>query len=154
MLRVLTADDWHAVAAVIVAEAAANPGRLFDLDGTDPNEKLAGELIKLVLTTASDSMRGVGRAGGATLFGETLREAIIIVITATAGNSAAAKTHLPEIKAILTQLTAFVAVNKDQFGSKEWLALFSDLLPVVLSGAEIDELTIELALTILEGEDA
>ena len=150
----LTGDDWQEVAAVIVAEAAANPGRLFDLDGTDPNEKLAEELIKLVLTTASDSMRDVGRAGGATLFGGTLREAIIIVVTATSGNSAAARDHLPEIKAILTQLTAFVAVNKDQFGSKEWLTLFSDLLPVALSGTEVDELTIELAITILEGEDA
>jgi len=150
----LTGDDWREVAAVIVAEAAANPGRLFDLDGTHPNEKLAEELIKLVIKAASDSMRSVGRAGGATLFGETLREAIIIVVTATSGNSAAARDHLPKIEAILTQLTAFVADNKEQFGSKEWLALFRDLLTVVLSGTEVDELTIELAITILEGEDA
>lgn len=150
----LTSDDWHAIAVTIVAEAAANPGRLFDLDGSQPNEKLAEELIKLVLKAASESMRSAGRAGGATLFGETLREAIIILIAATAGNSAAAREHLPEIEGILTKLTSFVADNRERFGSREWLALFEHLLIDALSGESVAELTIELATTILEGGEA
>ena len=152
--RLLTSEDWHAIAEVIVAQAAANPGRLFDLDGSEPNEKLADELIKRVLKTASDSMQSAGRAGGAVLFGKTLREAIVILITATAGNAAAAKVHLATIDTTLTSLTTFVAENKEDLGSKEWLALFRHLLTAVLGGQVVAELTTDMANAILAGGTA
>ena len=147
----LTSEDWRAIAQAVIAEAAANPGRLFDLDGTDPNQKLAAELIGMVLKTASESMQSKGRAGGAVLFGETLRDAILILIAATAGNAQAAKEHSAAIRDLLEKLTALVADHKEHFGSKEWLALFRHLLTVVLSGETID-LDLDTLIAILAGD--
>ena len=112
---------------------------------------LAADLIRVVLEAARDRMRSDGRAGGAVLFGSTLREAITIVLRATSGNPQAVRDKLDTIGRLVDTLSGFVAAHASGYGSKEWLGLFRALLADVLGGEPLQPITEELAENLLTG---
>ena len=82
----LDGDDWRAVVARMMELAALNPGALFSINETArPESQVAVALIRGVLARAADNM-AAGRAPGAILFGETLREALMATLAAGTSN--------------------------------------------------------------------
>ena len=85
------------------------------------------------------------------LFGKTLRETVIILLRATAGNPQAAEECLNEIEILVKELGKFVAQNHLQYGNKELLRLYRILLSALLDGKDTPALTIETANELLQG---
>jgi len=146
----LDSGDWLEIAKVAAQEAAANPARLFKLDANHPNQTLAAQIIKSVLSSAGAIFDQESLKGKTVLFGKTLREVIIIVLRATSGSPEAAQKYLLSIELLIAGLNELVAKNSDQFGDKEWLHLFRVLLTSVLEGRKLDELTVESAKKLLK----
>jgi hypothetical protein len=146
----LDSGDWLEIAEVAAQEATANPARLFKLDPNDPNQTLAAQIIQVVLKSAGAILDQKDLKGRTVLFGKTLRDAIIIVLGATSGNPEAARKNLLSIELLIAGLNELVAKNSDQFGNKEWLYLFQVLLPLVLEGRKLDDLTAESAKELLK----
>ena len=94
----LNGDDWLEIDKVAAQEAAANPGRLFKLNPDDPSQTIAAQVISTILSSAGAIIDQKNLKGKTVLFGKTLREAIIIVLHATAGNPGAAKENLAGIE--------------------------------------------------------
>ena len=146
----LSGSDWLQIVKVAAAEAASNPQRLFKLDNNNPKQTLAAQLISMLLHTASGLIDSTPDSRSV-LFGGTLREAVTILIKATAGNPAAARANLDKIQTLLTKLNEFIAANPQQFGSKEWLRLYRLLLAGALDGHALPELSVQSANTMLQG---
>lgn len=146
----LDGGDWLEIAKVVAQQAAANPARLFKLDPNNPNQTLAAQIIKAVLSSAGAILDQEGLKGKTVLFGKTLREAIIIVLGATSRNPGAAEKNLLSIELLIAGLNELVAKNSDKFGDKEWLHLFRVLLTSLLEGRELDKLTVESAEELLK----
>lgn len=143
----LGGEAWLQIASLAAEEAARNPARLFSLED---DQVLAGELIKAILEGASEILAESDRSARSVLYGATLHEAIQTAIRAAAGNAAAVKEHLLVIKQLVSSLNAFVADNHEMYGSKEWLHMFGLLLPAVLDGASLPELSNEIAEDLLK----
>jgi hypothetical protein len=148
-------DDWLEIARVAATEAALNPARLFGLDHNNRDQALAADLIKLLLTVASEISRQPELKGNSVLYGSTLREGINILIRAASGSPRDAQRNLVLIKQYAMIISKFVSVNPAQFGSNEWSQLFYNLLPSALAGDAIEkavpggELTVASASKIL-----
>jgi hypothetical protein len=145
----LSHEDWMGILAIAAQEVAANPGRLVGVTGSGAAASLLATLLSDLLFVASEQWKQNGRAGGTVLFGATLREAMLITIRATAGQSAAALLNAAKVKELAAQLTELVATKAGRYGSKEWLCLYRALImQVVESGsvAQLDEATIDAAL--------
>ena len=137
----LSGDDWIEIVRAVADEAAMNPARLFALDPADPDDVLAGKLISTLLASGS-AILGAPDVGHRTvLFGKTLREATIILVSASAGNPEGAREHLDDISELLNGLNTVVAENHQRYGSKEWLRLFAILLSSTLDGTPLPALT-------------
>jgi hypothetical protein len=140
----LTADDWLVIAAVAAEEAAANPGRLFGLDESSAAEALASQVITSLLTVAAAEWRRVdaagasGRDAGSVLFGDTLREAIVVVLRTVSGNVRAALAETKPVEQLASAVSEVVRDKPDAFGSKEWLRLFRALLGQALADGSIE----------------
>jgi hypothetical protein len=147
----LGGDDWLEIAKIVAQEAAANPARLFKLDPDNPDQTLAAKLIGGVLKSACTIIDKDSMKEKTVLFGNTLSEAIVILLHATAGNEEAARKYLSGIEKLIGELNTLAIENSDKFGSKEWLHLFRVLLATVLDGTEIENITIETANNILKG---
>ncbi len=147
----LSGDDWLEIVKVAAEEVAANPARLFRLNSADPEDVLAAKLISAILKSAGAIIETPDLQNKTVLFGNTLREAIIIVLRATSGNSQAAREHLDKIGKLITKLSEFVDQNHLQYGNKEWLRLFRILLSALLDGKDIPDLTEEFANELLKG---
>ena len=147
----LSGDDWLEIVKVTAEEIAANPARLFRLNPADPEDVLAAKLISSILKSAGAIIETPDLQGKTVLFGKTLREAIIIVLRATSGNSQAAREQLDKIEKLIKKLNEFVAQNYLRYGNKEWLRLFRILLSVLLDGKDIPDLTEETANELLKG---
>ncbi|MDX2448385.1 MAG: hypothetical protein QNK29_14435 [Desulfobacterales bacterium] len=147
----LNGDDWLEIVKIAAQESASNPGRLFQLDPGNPNQSLAIKVIATLFKSAEDIIHQETLKGKSVLFGQTLRQAIIIVIQATAGNPEAANANLHKIALLSHKLNELVAQNSGRFGNKEWLYLFRNLLSGVLDGKEVGELTVEKIETLLLG---
>ena len=147
----LTGDDWLQIASVAAAEAAANPGRLFKLDPNKPNNVLAGELLTVVLKAASKILLEPELSTRNVLYGNTLREAIIVILRSTSGNPQAVQERLSQIEELITKLNEFIASNQSHYGNKEWLRLFRILLSGVLEGQATPVLDLEQANELLKG---
>ncbi len=150
----LTADNWLMIAAVAAEEAAANPGRLFGLKEDKDVEAIGTEIIGALLQTASESFKTLGRNGQGVLFGDTLKEAIVVTLRSTGGN--VAKVASPEGQAALKKLSKnlnqIVGGSPKEFGSKEWLRLYRSQIGSVLKTGKFEDLTKADMLRILEGE--
>ena len=145
----LNADEWLEIVRVAATEAASNPMRLFDLDVNDPDDILAGKLITLMLSVASDAASKQKQSN--VIFGETLTEAINILITASSGNVKAFEENINSLKDTLFRLNTFITAHIKEYGSKEWLRLFRVILVEVLVGNEVGEINEELILSLLSG---
>ncbi|MEJ1963390.1 MAG: hypothetical protein WDO56_18285 [Gammaproteobacteria bacterium] len=153
----LSHDDWMAIAALAAEEVAANPGRLLGLTGTGTSGTLLATLLTNIVSVAGEQWKKNGRAGGTVLFGPTLREAMLIAIRASAGQSAAALLNAAKVKDLAADLTAFVATKMGKYGSKEWLCLYRALIMQVIETgalAELDETTVNAALGAVIGVPA
>ena len=148
----LSGDDWLEIVKVAAEEVAANPARLFRLNPADPDDVLAAKLISAILKSAGAIIEEPDLQGKTVCFGKTLREAIIMVLRATSGNSQAAEEHLDKIEKLIKTLNEFVAQNHLKYGNKEWLHLFRVLLGPLLDGKVIAELTEETANELLQGD--
>jgi hypothetical protein len=148
----LDGEDWLEIVKAAAEEAAANPARLFRLDPNDATQTWAAQVMKAALRSAGNILDEKNLREKTVLFGKTLREAIIILLQATSGNRDGAQKNLLSIELLIASLNELVAKNSDQFGNKEWLSLFRALLPSVLDGRELDELTVESARKLLMGK--
>ncbi len=147
----LSGNDWLEIVKVAAEEVAANPARLFRLNPADPEDVLGAKLISTILKSAGAVIEAPDLQGKTVCFGKTLREAIIIVMRATSGNSQAAEEHLDKIEKLIKKLNEFVAQNHLKYGNKEWLRLFRILLSALLDGKDIVDLTEETANELLQG---
>jgi hypothetical protein len=147
----LTADDWIVIAGVAVEEAAANPGALVGLDPEDTGEAVLTGLLATVLTVASQTIttiteggrKRVVRAAGDALFGETLKDALVLTIRAATSNikavaDPASEEALKQLVQWLTEETKRRAgggamAEGERLGSKDWLLLYRHFLPQVFS---------------------
>lgn len=145
----LSKDDWLLIAAAVAEEAAANPARLFGFKEGESKIDVVVPLIQGLVTVAAVQWRQYGRAGGAVLFGATLREAILIVVRAASGNAKAALGNKASLEQLADRIGAVVVQNPGKYGSKEWLRLYRVLVPRVLelgNVGEVDELALEAIL--------
>ncbi len=146
----LSGDDWHQIVKVAAQEAAANPGRLFNLNGANPDQSLAAQLLGMLLDSASKSIDLNGPAR-TVLFGNTLSEAIITALQATAGKSDNLAQNFGKLDSLLTDLNSFTAANPGMVGNREWLKLFSILLQQLLAGQVPAQLTTQSVNNLLQG---
>ena len=136
-------DGWIEIVSVLMQQAAANPGRLFDLDSSDRAEMLGAKVISSFLTVAATDL-----GEGNVLFGDTMRRAIIetigIVASSPAEAAVALGMHDPVARNLLEELltevcTVVAKVKRDGryvFGAKEWQRLYRGLLMRILANIE------------------
>jgi hypothetical protein len=143
------------IAAAAAEEVAANPGRLLGTSGTGTAGTLLSALLGDLLCVASEQWKRNAREGGTVLFGPTLREAMLVAIRASAGQSIAAALNSAKVKQLAAQITTLVATKAGKYGSKEWLCLYRTLIMQVIdTGAladPLDETTINAALAAAAG---
>jgi len=145
----LSGSDWVDIIKIAVTEASANPARLFGLNYNDQNQRLAADVIGLVLRTLPQLPAGAGAAaGGAILKGELLREAMAFLMRAVSGTPEGAKKYLPLLQRALAETSSFVAANAGHFGSREWLAIVRSLTTGILDGKFDAELAKPIAAVI------
>lgn len=131
--KLLSLDHIYEIAAVAAEEAAKNPARLFRLDPARPEESLAASLIAKLLGAASAQLRdGAGRAVGAVMFGDTLKEAIVVTLRAASGNAVRATLNQDRLLELVNALNALATSKELPIGRKEWLFLFQGLVAQAL----------------------
>jgi hypothetical protein len=148
--RLLTPDDWLRLAEVAAGEAVANPGRLFKLAPSTPGDAVGTVLIHGLLAVATAELQSGGRDAGGVLFGDTLREAMVIALHAASGNAKAVLQNQQALQQLALHLSDLVRREPGRFGSKEWLMLYRRLVPRVLGEGPIT-LTEPLITEILAG---
>jgi hypothetical protein len=131
----LSAGDWIAIAEAAAAEVARNPLRLLKL-GAKPEEQLLASVLQALLEKAAPAAAdGKGRSGNV-LFGDTLREAVVAAVIATAGNSVNASKNLGNLRDFVAVLNGLATDEAVRLGANEWLSLFKANVGSVLhSGA-------------------
>jgi hypothetical protein len=98
-----------------------------------PEESLAASLIAKLLTAASGQLRdGAGRAVGAVMFGDTLKEAIVVTLRAASGNAVRATLNQDRLLELVDALNALATSRELPIGRKEWLFLFRGLVAQAL----------------------
>lgn len=150
----LSNNDWLFIAAAVAEEAAANPERLFGFRDGENRTDVVVPLIKSLITVAANQWRTYGRAKGAVLFGNTLREAIVIVVRAASGNTISALKNNVALEKLANQIGEIVLQNTGKFGSKEWLRLYRTLVPRVLETGSVGELDASAFEAILKGANS
>ena len=140
--NLLTVQDWQHIGKVALSEAAANPGRLFGFVTADtPEGRIAAEVISSLLNSAAKDLNVDAREVGPVLIGATLREAIVITLKALGGNLNAALEHRNKIQVLADELNKAASTDGRIFGGKEWLRLYMELLPRVLAGGDIADIS-------------
>lgn len=145
----LSPEDWREIARVAALEAASNPGRLFDGVSRATGGLIGTAVITRLLEAGATDLADGGRGRGGVLFGETLRQAIVIALEASSGNVRAAIEHEVDLQNLAVELSKLVREHSDELGSREWLRMFRLLLHPVLAGDEVPALTLEVAETLL-----
>jgi hypothetical protein len=167
-VHLASAEDWRAIIAVALEQAASNPGALFSLEPNDgPERHLAVSLVSMMLRCAAGDLRGDGvavsaslRVPGSVLFGATLREAITMTLRAAANNAAALvdeRIHLDALEAFVRQLQGFVQTRRGALGAAEWLWLYRCFVAEVIEHGPLDGIDparLEAAVNSLTGAPA
>lgn len=131
--RLASPDDWRAIIAVALDEAAKNPGTLFQLNAeAGPESHLAVSLIGRILQQASAGLRqspagATARRRGSVLFSETLREAITMTLRAAANNATALldnPRHIEGLDIFVRELQTFTERQNGRVGAAEYLWLY------------------------------
>jgi hypothetical protein len=128
----LSGEDWLEIVKLAGSEAAANPARLLGAKYNTAQHQLFADLIKLILKQVPDPLPK--EVGPAIIKGETLREAMSILIKYFAGAPDNAKTYLPLLEVVMKNASNLVAANAGGYGSKEWLRLLRVLCAGILAG--------------------
>ncbi len=136
----LSQEDWAAVIQVVCAEVAANPGRLLGFSPGSAADTLLAVLMRDLMVVAGAEWKQHGRAGGAVLFGATLRDALITVVRASASQAAAARLNSAKVRQLATRLSALVAGDVGLYGSREWLWLYGVLIRQVIDTGAVPDL--------------
>jgi hypothetical protein len=147
----LSGEDWIEIVSVAAEEAALNPGRLFRLDPVNPNDVLAGKLIAVVLRSARATLEAPDRRSRSVLYGQTLREAIVLALEATSGHPEFVREKMGTIENLVDALNKLATDHHERYGSREWLFLFEILLDSLLEGVDLPELTDAAAREFLKG---
>lgn len=142
----LSAEDWLAVARIVVREVAANPGRLIRTGLPSDEDELLYRLLRGVLATAADSG---ARAAGSVLFGPTLVEVIRAVVETAAGNAAKALANSSAVQDLIRGLAVFAQAHRDAVGKREWLILFHHHIGRVMDTGELPDLDAARLLKLL-----
>ncbi len=145
----LSQDDWMAILAAAAQEVAANPGRLLGVERNAERGSLLDTLLGDLLSVAVAQWTEAGRAGGAVMFGATLRDAMIAAIRAHASNAAAAALHGKKVGELAAQLGKLVTDNREKMGGSEWLFLYRTMIHQVIESGVVpilDEQTIRVAV--------
>jgi hypothetical protein len=121
--ELLTTSDWFTIAEALAKEVARNPLRLIAI-GLEPKQQLAARILEVVLSAAAQSFPGGKRTQASLLFGDTLRDVMIVAIAAAAGNAGKAAAHLDDLRQYVELLNALAAENPLQMGAREWIRLF------------------------------
>lgn len=137
--HLLSPEDWLEVVATVAEEAAKNPGRLFRITADegqpiDPDDEVAVRIISSLLTAAAADFSTRGRAGGAVLFGETLRKVMIDALSAVADivHMDTATDTERDLIALVERINRFRDAEPGGFGCREWLRIFNIYLKLVL----------------------
>ncbi len=156
----LSAEAWLEIAAVALEEAARNPARLFGFEATTPEAELGVAVIKKLLARSAEALGQGGRREGQVLFGETLKEAIIVSLKAAAADTTAGADLLPDaIDALAERLNKLITAPEPrdagpvagfQIGAREWLALFRRLAARVVADGEMPEFSDSQLLALLQ----
>lgn len=147
----LVGEDWLIILSVACEEAAANPARLFGLKHDAVVTDVAVPLIENLLKVAAAQWKASGRAGGAVLFGTTLREAIVTTLRVAAGNAEAALTNAAALQQLAEAVGTIVTANPGRYGSKEWLRVYRALIQRVLRDGSVGVVDVETVESILAG---
>lgn len=147
----LSETDWLEVAEAAAQEAASNPARLFKLNDGNGTTNVAALLLQGLVDVATTQWSQLGRAGGSVLFGSELREALVETLLAASGNAKSALSNAAAIKKFAQDLAMVVGANAGQYGSREWLRLYSALLPRVLETGNPGPLDVATLERILKG---
>ncbi len=158
----LSAEAWLEVAAVALEEAARNPARLFGFEVTTPESELGVAVIKKLLVRSAAVLSQAGRKEGQVLFGETLKEAIIVSLKATAADTTVGATLLPDaIDDLAVRLNKLIVAPASregepatgfQIGARQWLWLFRELVADVVANGKMPDLTDAELLAMLQKE--
>lgn len=142
----LSEDDWMEIVGVALSEAARNPGRLFGFSTGNPKDELGTLAITTLLDSATASL-ATGRQSGNLLFGETLKTAIRATLVMVAGNPSRAMLALGldgqnnHVAGLLAQITAATSARAGNgefiFGAREWLRIYQQLLPRLLTDTDL-----------------
>jgi len=136
--RLLSGEDWAEILKVAVAEASANPARLFGLNYNDANQALAADAIGLVLKSLPVPLP----AGGPLILkGDVLREATTILLRYLANGPDKAKKYMPLLQSGVKEVSEFVAANSGAYGSNDLLRLLRLLSANILAGKYDAQLT-------------
>ncbi|MEQ8654256.1 MAG: hypothetical protein RIC87_17445 [Kiloniellales bacterium] len=158
--NLLSAEAWLEVAEVAFEEAARNPARLFDSLLEEPDAQLGVQVVRKLLSVAKDALVDGDRSGGQVLFGETLKEAIIVSLKAVAADTTKGAELLPAaVGALAMRLNtmiskpesrAGVAVVGKQIGARQWLWLFRALVADVVAAGKMPPLSDAQLLAMLQ----
>ena len=115
-------DDWREIARAAAEQVARDPARLLRLDIGDPRKQPVARLIQVMVAKGGEALAARGRAGGAILFGPTLRDAIIVLLK-NAGGELTGET-MRRLEAHLDALLECSKADPGRFASRAWLAAF------------------------------
>lgn len=134
----LSGSDWQKLIAVVVEQAAINPGRLFKLKGTNDNEVIAGELLSIALQASAKLLtERLDLQGKSILFGDTLRQMLVILLKNSSGSPDKVKTLMHAIEQLIIDLHLVVAENAIHYGSREYLIVFEYILVGAMRGDKV-----------------
>lgn len=157
----LSGEDWREIIAIAMDAGLRNPGRLFSLDGSSPENSIALAVISRVLTSARDGLRTAPSTSGQLLFGKTLSEAIRISLTSIASGSLSTikdpdvrNAHLGEVDQLITRLNGLAQSDDPNLiiGADDWLEIYTYYVAhVIQSGpGAVDEMSDDALIAVLE----
>lgn len=156
----LSAEAWLEIAAVALEEASRNPSRLFGL--ATPEFELGEAVITKLLARSATALRPTGRQEGQVLFGETLKEAIIVGLKAAAADTTAGAALVPDaIDGLADRLNKLIVAPEPrdgqpvlgfQIGARQWLWLFRELVADVVASGKMPDYSDAELLALLQKE--
>jgi len=138
----LTREDWLVVASMAAAQAAQNPGKLFDTDS-----QVMNKILSAVLQVASTTWENAAATGLPKLaFGRTLLTMIEMIIEQLANNITGVKQHPERVSEFLAVLLNIANEHPDAIGSANLIEVFGLFLAEVMeTGALPEEATVKQA---------
>ena len=148
----LSANNWIQLAKTAAHEAATNPMRIFSMESKLDDKPLAAELLLTIINSAAEFKNLQGKKS--VLFGETLTQAMEIMLHSAAGKLNIGMSKLSEIKQMMQALNEFMNAESAQYGSQAFLIIYRALLLKILSNQDIPNLSQSYVIELLDGVEA